>query len=61
MQWEYAEDYASLMDGWTELLNQHGDEGWELVAVILDETDIDGRTHEGRYRLVFKRVAEDED
>jgi len=59
--WEYAEDYAAITDGWTDVLNTHGADGWELVQAVLDEIDSDGAHVEGRHRLIFKRRATTED
>lgn len=58
---EYAEEWASIENGWADLLNKYGAEGWELVQAVLDEIDQDGKKHAGRHRLIFMRVWEDDD
>ena len=51
--WEYAEDFAKQENGWHDLLNKYGEDGWELVAVVPDD-DQD-------FRLIFKRPTESSD
>jgi len=49
--WEYEEDFALHDTDWAKLLNHYGSQGWELVAVIHDESTSDPL----QSRLVFKR------
>ena len=59
-KWEYKAWYGRTLD--SSFLNQLGDEGWELVAVFVDEwkPQIESATAFGGgkpdyYRAIFKR------
>lgn len=54
--YEYTEEFANIKDGWIELLNTYGKEGWELDFVLIDELQNDGSKKPGSRRLIFKRL-----
>lgn len=54
---EYLEDWANISDAWVQLLNTHGEDGWRLRFVLIDEIDDKGNKHVGRRRLIFERIA----
>lgn len=56
---EYAEDYVSIVEGWTDMLNRYADDGWRFVQAVTDEIDQDGSRHKGRHRLIFERRRDD--
>ena len=46
MMWEYETDHDFDLDGADKALQEHGDDGWELAAVVPTE---------GRFVAIFKR------
>jgi len=52
--WAYEEALLAPDETWSGVLNELGEDGWELVALLEDG---DPATGEGTVRAVFKRPA----
>ncbi len=52
-QWEYDEAFVAGSAAWGHVLDELGEDGWELVAVVAEAA--------GMYRLVLKRPLEEPD
>lgn len=61
---EYAEEYASVEDGWTEILNHYADDGWRLHSVVTDDIvaspDRAYTAGAQQFRLIFERRKTEE-